>query len=298
MRCLKTLKHIYLLSLIFVLSVVSTAISAEPAVSTDWLEKNLNNPNIVIVDVRKVEEYKAGHIPSAVNIYYGSWAITKAGIRNELPAIDDLFDIIGSAGITADTHVVVVGKVDTPPDKFDMTRVAWTLKYAGVKNVSILDGGYNKWMTDKKPLSTEAVKPKEKPYKAEVNKNLIVDKDYVLSKLGKAILVDVREPEFYQGKKKLDFVAKLGRIKGAVNLPNSLAFNKDSTFKSREELEKAASAAVGTDRSKEIITYCDTGKTCTAWAIILSDMLGYKDVKIYDGSIEEWTKDPNAPFEQ
>lgn len=298
MRCLKTLKHIYLLSLIFVLSVVSTAISAEPAVSTDWLEKNLNNPNIVIVDVRKVEEYKAGHIPSAVNIYYGSWAITKAGIRNELPAIDDLFDIIGSAGITADTHVVVVGKVDTPPDKFDMTRVAWTLKYAGVKNVSILDGGYNKWMTDKKPLSTEAVKPKEKPYKAEVNKNLIVDKDYVLSKLGKAILVDVREPEFYQGKKKLDFVAKLGRIKGAVNLPNSLAFNKDSTFKSREELEKAASAAVGTDRSKEIITYCDTGKTCTAWAIILSDMLGYKDVKIYDGSTEEWTKDPNAPFEQ
>lgn len=298
MRCLKTLKHIYLLSLIFVLSVVSTAISAEPAVSTDWLEKNLNNPNIVIVDVRKVEEYKAGHIPSAVNIYYGSWAITKAGIRNELPAIDDLFDIIGSAGITADTHVVVVGKVDTPPDKFDMTRVAWTLKYAGVKNVSILDGGYNKWMTDKKPVSTEAVKPKEKPYKAEVNKNLIVDKDYVLSKLGKAILVDVREPEFYQGKKKLDFVAKLGRIKGAVNLPNSLAFNKDSTFKSREELEKAASAAVGTDRSKEIITYCDTGKTCTAWAIILSDMLGYKDVKIYDGSIEEWTKDPNAPFEQ
>ncbi|MBP8626293.1 MAG: sulfurtransferase [Syntrophorhabdales bacterium] len=298
MRCLKTLKHIYLLSLIFVLSVVSTAISAEPAVSTDWLEKNLNNPNIVIVDVRKVEEYKAGHIPSAVNIYYGSWAITKAGIRNELPAIDDLFDIIGSAGITADTHVVVVGKVDTPPDKFDMTRVAWTLKYAGVKNVSILDGGYNKWMTDKKPVSTEAVKPKEKPYKAEVNKNLIVDKDYVLSKLGKAILVDVREPEFYQGKKKLDFVAKLGRIKGAVNLPNSLAFNKDSTFKSREELEKAASAAVGTDRSKEIITYCDTGKTCTAWAIILSDMLGYKDVKIYDGSTEEWTKDPNAPFEQ
>ncbi len=297
MRFFKTLKLLSLLSFIILLSVASTAMSAEPVVSTDWLEKNLTNSNMVIVDVRKVEEYNAGHIPNSVNITYGSWAIAKGGLRNELPAIDDLFDVIGSAGITPDTHVVVVSKTDTPPDKFDMTRVVWTLKYAGIKGVSMLDGGYNKWVADKKPVSTEASKPKERPYKADINKNLIVGKDYVMSRLGKAILVDVREPDFFQGKKKLDFVAKLGHIKGAVNLPNSLAFNKDSTFKSKEELEKAAYAVVGQDKTREIITYCDTGKTCTAWAIILSDILGYKDVKIYDGSTEEWTKDPNAPFE-
>ncbi|MCX8111524.1 MAG: sulfurtransferase [Syntrophorhabdaceae bacterium] len=298
MKGLKTIKYAFVLGIIFVLSSVSAVMCAEPVVSTDWLEKNLTNPNVVIVDVRKVEEYKAGNIPGSVNIFYGSWAITKGGMRNELPATDDLFDIIGSAGITPDTHVIVVGKVDTPPDKFDMTRVVWTLKYAGVKNVSMLDGGYNKWVADKKTISTETAKPKAKSYKGEINKNLFVDKNYVMSKLGSAILVDVREPDFFQGKKKLDFVAKAGRIKGAVNLPNSLAFNKDSTFKSRDELEKAAAQIIGTDKSKEIITYCDTGKTCTAWAIILADMLGYKDVKIYDGSTEEWTKDPDAPFEQ
>lgn len=298
MKQLKSLKQITLFFLILILTAFSLALSAEPVVNTDWLEKNLGNSNVLIVDVRKVEEFKAGHIPNSINAFYGSWAISKGGIRNELPAIDDLFDLIGSIGITPDKHVIVVGKVDTPPDKFDMTRVVWTLKYAGVKNVSMLDGGYNKWVAEKKSISTETVKPKSTTYKAELNKNLIVDKNYVMSRLGKAILVDVREPEFFQGKKKLDFVAKLGHIKGAVNLPNSLAFNKDSTFKTKEELEKVAVAAIGTDKSKEIITYCDTGKTCTAWAIILSDILGYKDVKIYDGSSEEWTKDPNAPYEQ
>lgn len=298
MIVLKLIKRVVLLSLLIILSVVYPAFSIEPAVTTDWLEKNMNNPNVVILDVRKVEEYKAGHIPNSVNVFYGSWAIGREGLRNELPPVDDLFDTIGAAGITVDSHVVVVGKVDAPPDKFDMTRVLWTLKYAGVKNVSFLDGGFNKWVAEKKAVSTEPVRPKSKEFKGQVNKNLIVDKGYVLSKIGKAIIVDVREQEFFQGKKKLDFVAKPGRIKGAVNLPNSLAFNKDSTLKSKDELEKVAIGVIGTDKTREIITYCDTGKTCTAWAIILSDMLGYKDVKIYDGSMEEWTKDPNAPVEQ
>lgn len=291
-------RNLVLLTLMLLLSFATISLAAEPVVTTDWLEKNLANPDVVIVDVRKVEDYKAGHIPNSVNVFYGSWAIMKGGLRNELPATDDLFDVIGSAGITPDAQVVLVGKVDPPPDRFDITRVIWTLKYAGIKNVSMLNGGYNKWVADKKTVSTEPVKPKAKPYKGNVKENLIVKKDYVMSKLGKATLVDVREPDFFQGKKKLDFVARMGHIKGAVNLPNSLLFNKDGTIKSKQELEKAATDRLGTDKSKEIIAYCDTGKTCTAWAFILSDVFGYKDVKIYDGSTEEWTKDPNAPFEQ
>lgn len=85
-----------------------------------------------IVDIRKVEDYKAGHIPNAVNAFYGSWAIMKGGIRNELPAADDLFDVIGGAGIGSDSIIVLVGKTDAVPDRTDITRVAWTLKYAGI----------------------------------------------------------------------------------------------------------------------------------------------------------------------
>ncbi len=191
----------------------------EPIVSTDWLEKNLNNPKLIIVDVRKVEDYKAGHIPNAINVIYGSWAIMKGGLRNEMPPADDLSDVISAAGIGPESLVVVVGKADTIPNRTDISRVAWTLKYAGIGNVAILDGGFDKWAADKKALSTDLVKPKPTRYQAKTNEGLLANKDYVMNAIGKVMILDIREPDFYQGTKKMDFVAKLGRIKGAVNLP-------------------------------------------------------------------------------
>lgn len=277
---------------------LSFARDVDPIVSTAWLEQNLNNSKLVIVDVRKVEDYKAGHVPNAVNAFYGSWAIMKGGLRNELPAKDDLFDVIGSAGIGTDSIVVVVGKVDGIPDRTDVTRVALTLKYAGIPNVAILDGGYNKWLTEKKAVSTDMVKPKDKSFQGNMNETLFVSKDYVSKNLGKAVIVDVREPDFFKGIKKLDFVAKTGHIAKAVNLPTSQAYKQDGTYKDKGELSKIASGAVGNDMTKEIITYCDTGKVCTAWSFLLTELMGYKDVKTYDGSTEEWTKDPQAPWEQ
>jgi thiosulfate/3-mercaptopyruvate sulfurtransferase len=294
-------KHLVpmLVAVFVILTIPFVAIARDiaPIVSTDWLEKNLKNSNVVVLDIRKVEEYKAGHIPGAVNAVYGTWAMMKNGLRNELPANDDLFDAIGSAGIDSKSLVVVVGKVDAIPDRTDMTRVAWTLKYAGLVNIALLDGGYNKWTADKKATSLDAVKAKAKPYKGKVNANLFVNKEYVMSHLKKATIVDVREADFYQGKKKLDFVEKMGHIPGAKNLPTSSAYTKEGTFKDKAELATIAKGVVGTGMTSEIIAYCDTGKVCTAWAYLLTDVLGYKNVKDYDGSTEEWTKDPKAPFE-
>jgi thiosulfate/3-mercaptopyruvate sulfurtransferase len=269
----------------------------EPIVSTDWLEKNLNNPKLIIVDVRKVEDYKTGHIPNAINVVYGSWVVMKDGLRNEMPPTDDLSDVISAAGINPDSLVVVVGKTDSIPNRTDISRVAWTLKFAGIGNVALLDGGFDKWTTDKKALSTDMVKAKSSSYQAKINAGLFADKAYVMNAVGKALIVDVREPEFYQGTKKMDFVAKPGRIKGAVNLPTSQAFTPAGTFKSKADLSALATAATGADPSKEVIVYCDTGKVCTTWAFIMTDWLGYKNVKIYDGSTEEWMKDPQAPIE-
>ena len=279
------------------LPVVAMAQISGLIVSTDELEKSLTNPKVIVLDVRKVEEYKAGHIPGAVNVFYGSWAIKKGSLLNELPAKEDLVDLIGGAGITADATVVVVGKMDAPTDRVDATRVAWTLKYMGVSQVVLLNGGYNKWVADKKTVSADAAKPISKAFVGKMNEKLFVEKAYVLSKLGKALIVDVREPAFYRGENKLPFVAKLGRIKGAVNLPTSLVYNADGTYKSAAELASIASGIVGADKNREIVTYCDTGKFCTAWSLILSDLLGYKDVKVYDGSSMEWLADPAAPSE-
>ena len=287
-----------LLVLLFIaLPVAALAQISGPIVSTDNLEKNLTNPKVVVLDVRKVEEYKAGHIPGAVNVVYGSWAVKKGDLLNELSAKEDLIDLIGGAGIDADSTVVLVGKMDTPPDRVDASRVAWTLKYMGVGHVALLSGGYNKWVGDKKAVSMDVVKAKSKSFNGKVNEKLFVKKDYVQGKLGTAAIVDVREPDFYNGVKKLPFVAKLGRIKGAVNLPTSLIYKADGSYKDSAELASIATGVVGADKGKEIITYCDTGKFCTAWALILSDLLGYQDVKIYDGSSQEWLADPAAPSE-
>jgi len=296
MKRMKWLKAVVIV-IALLLPLTAMARGIDPLVSTDWLQKNLKNAKIVIVDVRKVEDYQAGHIPGAVNVFYGSWAIKKGDLLNELPPIDDLADVIGGAGIDKNSLVVIVGITEKVPNQFDMTRVAWTLKYVGVANVAILNGGYTLWVKENKPVSQDAVKAKAKPFKAAVNKGLFVDKAFVISEIGKATIIDTRGPAFYEGKEKLEFVPKLGRIKGAVNLPVGQLYTPEGLYKAKAELAALAEKAAGKDMSKEIIVYCDTGKTATAWAFIMTDMLGYKDVKVYDGSSQEWLADPNASIE-
>lgn len=287
-------------SLMFLLVFIPASALAQlsgPVVTADDLEKNLANPKLVVLDVRKVEEYKAGHIPGSINVGYGSWAIKKGTLLNELPAKEDLIDVIGGAGIAADSFVVIVGKTDKVPDQFDMTRVAWTLKYMGVPGVAILSGGINKWTADKKAVSTDPVKPKAVSFKDNVNAKLFADKAYILSKLGQATIIDTRAPAFFEGKEKLAFVPKVGRIKGAVNLPVGALYTPEGLYKDKAALAALAEKAAGSDKGKEMILYCDTGKTCTSWALILTDLFGYQDVKVYDGSSMEWLADPAAPAE-
>jgi thiosulfate/3-mercaptopyruvate sulfurtransferase len=295
MRRRKLFTTIMAFAFLMSLGALSAAAAMEPVVTTGWLEQNIDK--VVVLDVRKVEEYKAGHIPNAVNVVYGSWAVKKGDLLNELPADDDLKDILSSVGIEATTPVVVLGKMDTPPDRVDATRVAWTLKYAGVQNVALLSGGYNKWVADKKTVSTEAARPRSKAYRGTFQKDVVVKKADVLAALGKAVIVDVREPDFFDGKKKMDFVARAGHIKGAVNLPTSLMYEADGTYKSKDALAAEAARVVGTDTSKEVILYCDTGKFCTAWWFMLHELLGYSNAKAYDGSTMEYAKDAAAPME-
>jgi thiosulfate/3-mercaptopyruvate sulfurtransferase len=123
-----------------------------------------------------------------------------------------------------------------------------------------------------------------------------VKKEYVLSKLGKTTIVETRTPDFYFGVSKLEFVARPGHIKGAVNLPSAWIFTKEGAFKGKDDLAAMAAGVVGTDKSREIITYCDTGRLCSAWWWVFSEVLGYKSVKSFDGSSQDWAKDPKAPM--
>lgn len=283
-----------LLALVLTCPAGALARDIPPIVSTDWLEQNLKNPRLVVVDIRKVEEYKEGQIPGSVNVFYGAWAIKKKDLDNEVPETDDLFDIIGSAGIKTDSLVVVVGKTDTVPDLVNAPRVAKTLIYAGVENVGLLDGGFTQWAKDKKPVANVETRPTAVAYTGKVNPAVFASQGEVQSKIGKATIIDTRMPDFYFGVSKLPFVGKAGHIPGAVSLPSPWIYS-EGLFKAKAELEAMAVGVVGTDKTKEMIVYCDTGRLCSGWWFILREVLGYQHVKSYDGSMQEWGKDPNTP---
>lgn len=272
---------VFLFAFMLVVPLSAGARGIEPLVTTAWLEDNMFTPNLVILDVRKGEAFAAGHIPNASNVAYGAWAVKRKVLNNELPAVYDLPDLIGLAGINKDSKVVVVSSWDTPVEKVDAFRVAWTLLYMGIKDVAVLEGGYTKWVKEKRPISTAIEEKAGPPYKGQINPNLFIKKQDVMNKLNTAVILDVRSP----------------RIKNAKNVPAAAIYKDDLTFKSKEELEKIVTPVVGTDKAKEIIIYCDTGKFATGWAYVLTEILGYTNVKVYDGSFEEWALDPNAPVE-
>ena len=277
--------------------------TVSPLVSTDWLGANIGDPKLVILDVRISDDYVAGHIPNAVNVPFvvpfSAWITMKDDLLLELPDKADLFNAIGSAGIKSDSLVVVVGGAGDTFALAGITRVADTLLYAGVKNVAILDGGYDKWVKEGKTVSTEPVMPTLVAYTGEVNEAMFVSKDYVAKKIKKSVIADARDADVYFGVRLEEaWTSRLGHIPSAKSLPAPWLWTFAEgvgTYKNIDELREMASGIIGKDASKEIIVYCGVGGyASTAW-FVLQEVLGYTNVKVYDGSAQEWTRDPEAP---
>jgi thiosulfate/3-mercaptopyruvate sulfurtransferase len=291
-------RYFILVVLLLFAPVLVYAGNVEPVVSADWLAKNVANPKAVIIDIRKAESYKENHIQNSINMVAKSWITKKKDILNEVISDDDLKDLIGDAGIKLDSIAVIVGTVGAPIDVVSIARVAWTLIYAGVKDVAILNGGFEKWEKEGKPLTKDIVKPKAKPFTPKFDKSILVSKDYVLKNIDKAVIVDVRTPEFFNGEKKQTFVERAGHVKNAKNLPWLALMNEDKTYKSKDEIEKIMAPIIGIDKTKTIIFYCDTGMFATPAWLMAYNLLGYTNAKVYDGSAQEWAADPNAPMEK
>lgn len=269
-----------------------------PIVDAAWLEANLTTPGLTIVDIRKAEEYKEGHIPGAINMMYGSVAVKRNNLDNELPLDDDLSDILNNAGLTRKSRVIIYNRVDSLPERVNMTRVAWTLAYAGIENVAILDGGWTKWMADKKPASKDSVvvNPANETY--AFNKKMIFDRNAVKSRLGKTLILDTRDAEFYFGASKQPYVDKFGRIKGATLLPSSWIFTKEGSLRKIDDLKSFLQGTVGSDRDKEIIVYCDSGRLSSGWWFFLTQVFDYKNVFMYDAGIMDYARDASLPVDQ
>lgn len=276
--------------------------SIDPLVSTAWLAANLGSPGLVVIDIRAADAYAAGHIPGAISVPWdlaSAWSTMPAdGTIMELPAPADLFAVLGNCGITPDSKVVVVGPVANPPgvpvpwtyNTAGATRVALTLYWAGVKNVAILDGGYDKWVREGRAVTTEVPTVTPTTYTATVADDMFVSTAYVESRLGSALIIDHRDAVVYNGEQTEPWTGEArGHIETAVNLPAPLVWNEDGTYKPTTELYRLVAAVAGSySKYDEVIVYCGVGGYASTGWYVLTQLLGWTDVKFYDGAAQAW----------
>ncbi|WEL17959.1 Rhodanese-related sulfurtransferase [Halorhabdus sp. SVX81] len=270
--------------------------SINPIVSTEWLADRRTDEDLVVVDARGPTAYEEGHIPGAVNAPKWTWMDAEADLLLTLPSAADLFETLGSLGIDSDSRVVVVGGTEDTFALADAANAADTLVYAGLDDVSILDGGYTKWADEGRPTEDGAVTPTPAEYTGTLDEQMFVTKDEVASRLGDVPLLDTRSPEAYFGAMQEDFTDRPGHIPGASCLPAAWIWTDEGTFKPPEELEPFVEGLVGDDRTKEVVLYCGASPFSKSWRYVIQEMLGYENARVYNGAAQEWTQDPDAPL--
>jgi thiosulfate/3-mercaptopyruvate sulfurtransferase len=289
---MKLIKKIVLLwALLFTAPVV--AAPSDFLVTTDWLEKNLNNPKLRLIEVSvDTGVYERGHIQGAVNFKWHTDLVDP--VKRDIASKENFEKLLRQAGVNNDSTIVIYGD----SNNWFAAWGAWVFDVYGVKNVKLLDGGRKKWEAEKRPLTPLATKVAAGNIKVSDANNALrarlIDVVAIANKKSDTALVDIRSPDEFTGKifapaGVQETAIRAGHIPGAVNVPWGQAVAEDGTFKSPEELKKVY-AAVGIDGKKPIITYCRIGERSSHTWFALSKILGY-NVRNYDGS---WTEYGNS----
>jgi len=271
----------------------------EVLVSTDWVANNANSPKLRLVEVDvDTTAYDQGHIPGAVG---WNWQTQlQDGIRRDLIDKATLEKLLGASGISNDTTILLYGD----NNNWFAAYAFWQLKYYGHKDVRLINGGRKKWLEEKRPVTKDPANFAPAIYHvSDIVESLRAYKDEVLAlvdgrKPGQ--LVDVRSVDEFTGKiiappGMSETAQRPGHIPKAANIPWAQAANEDGTFKSLEDLQKLyqSKGVTGTD---EVIAYCRIGERSSHTWFVLKYLLGYNNVRNYDGSWTEWGNLIGAPI--
>jgi thiosulfate/3-mercaptopyruvate sulfurtransferase len=221
--------------------------------------------------------------------------VTRNGVPFMLPSLAQLEKLIGETGIDEDSHVVIVPAGVHATDFGSAARVYWTLKVAGHEAVSILDGGFAAWTAQGYPVETGVNPPSPKIFTVTLNERLLaVDGEVeAASRSGQgATLLDARPSGFFTGKLKAPAAKAYGHIPGALNL-DSATFYDSATNRLRPKAELAAIASALP--AGPVLSYCNTGHWASTNWFVLSELLDRSDVRLYAGSMVEWTADERRP---
>ena len=259
--------------------------STEKLVSAEWLEENINN--VKIIDVRKKEDYDLGHIPGAVRLTPNEvfqWEDSN-GVKGMLPSSDHIAIALSSVGINEDDTVIFYDG----NSNLWASRGLWALEVYGHEDSRLLDGSWNYWSENSFPTTSESESVEKSDYKfsGNVNSSLIAGFEEILEAVDdpSKIVCDTRSPDEYIGK---DVRAdRGGHIPGSENVNWVNAVDESGRFLSAQNLQTIyESKGIKTD--KAVYTLCQTAVRATHTWFVLQELLGYDNVKVYDGSWIEW----------
>ena len=272
----------------------------EMLVSTDWLAEHLQDPGLVVAESDEdVLLYETGHIPGAVKL---DW-------HTELndPVTRDYVDGAGFArlmeekGISRDTTLVLYGD----RNNWWAAYALWVCTLFGHPDLRLLDGGRAKWVAEGRAMTTDVAQPQRSSYPVveRDDSQFRAFRDQVTAHLGQP-LIDVRSPGEYQGELlhmpdyPQEGAVRGGHIPGARNVPWGRAAAEDATFRGREELQAIYQGEAGLRPSDDVVVYCRIGERSSHTWFVLHYLLGYPDVRNYDGSWTEWGNSVRVPIKR
>ena len=273
----------------------------ESLVSTEWVAEHGGDANVRLVEVDvDTSAYEQGHIAGAVTWNWQSQL--QQNVVRDIVARDEMESLLSGSGVSPDTTIILYGD----NNNWFAAWAFWQLRYYGHQDVRLMNGGRSLWLAENRPVTTDVPSYAPTDYSiAAENGDIRALRDYVLQAVqtGSHALVDVRSPDEFSGALNAppnlpqEGSQRNGHIPGAANIPWGQAVNEDGTFKSAGELGELYGSR-GVDGSRATIAYCRIGERSSHTWFVLSQLLGYENVRNYDGSWTEWGSIVGAPIQR
>lgn len=280
-----------LLIIVLVVVIPLQRLSAQDVITAGELSKIVKKSEVVLVSVRTTADYKKVHITGAVHVDLKE-LYTNQPVESMLKPASDVASVLGANGISEKKQIVLY---DDGTGK-SAGRMYWILDYLGAPDVKILDGGVDAWKAARKPVTKNPTNVKAATFTPNVDKSKWAGISDVKKAVGSssAVIIDARSPEEFKGTDQTDI--RKGHIPGAVNIEFSKVLTADGKMKSADEL-KGLFEKAGITKDKEVIVYCKSSVRAGIIYMALRSVLGYSNVKVFDGAFLEWQSDASNKIE-